>query len=84
MSKERLIHAIADQFTSVSAAERAIDTVIDGIERVVKKGEHVTIRGFGSFQARDRKGLTVRNPRTGEAMTVPPRKALTFTSKVRF
>ena len=61
-----------------AAAALAIDSVIDGITRALKKGDSVTFVGFGTFKTSNRKARTARNPQTGEAIKIPKRKAVRF------
>lgn len=48
------------------------------IAEAAKAGSTVTIHGFGSFEFRERKSRVGRNPKTGEAVQVPPRRMLAF------
>lgn len=41
-------------------------------------GERIELRGLGSFQVKERKARTARNPKTGEPVKVPKRKTITF------
>jgi DNA-binding protein HU-beta len=55
---------------SKSAAERAVDAMVAAIKTSLKKGEMVTLVGFGSFYVSKREARTGRNPRTGEALAI--------------
>ena len=72
MNKTELIDAVADE-AEVSKAEagRAVDAVISSITKALKKGDSVTLVGFGTFQVRKRAARTGRNPRTGEEIEIP-------------
>jgi nucleoid DNA-binding protein len=48
------------------------------VSRALANGHHIEIRGFGTFKVKDRKSRLARNPRTGEAVPVPPRKVPVF------
>ena len=50
----------------------------EALANLVGEGEDVRWSGIGTFRIRDRKPRQARNPRTGEMMEVPARKALTF------
>jgi DNA-binding protein HU-beta len=85
MNKAELIDAVADAADiSKAAAGRSVDTVLEAIADTLKKGDSVTLVGFGTFTTRARAARTGRNPRTGEpiqikASTLPvfkPGKAL--------
>lgn len=50
--------------------ERALRSMLAGIRASLKRGESVTLVGFGTFSVARRKTRTMRNPRTGQAVTV--------------
>ena len=56
----------------------AVDGFIEAIKGALAEGQHIEIRGFGTFSVKDRKARTARNPRTGEAVPLPPRKVPVF------
>ncbi len=81
MTKAELIEKMAkDADISKAAAGKALDSVIDGIKRTLKKGNKVTIVGFGTFSIARRKARKGRNPRTGEAISIKASKTPKFTS----
>ena len=55
-----------------------VEAVIEAVAERLAAGEPVKLSGFGVFSVRDRKGGTGRNPRTGEAVPFPPRRAVAF------
>ena len=55
---------------SKSAAERAVDALIGAVKSSLKKGDMVTLVGFGTFYVSKREARSGRNPRTGEALTI--------------
>ena len=55
-------------------AQFAINAVFDTMIEALAKGEGIEIRGFGSFTVRNYPGREGRNPKTGEIVSVPPRK----------
>ena len=72
MNKAELIDAVAEAADiSKAAATRSVDTVLDSISGSLKKGDSVTLVGFGTFSVRARNARTGRNPRTGEALNIP-------------
>ena len=82
MNKADLIERIyAEQGPKVSKAQaaRALESVISGITASLKKGERVTISGFGTFAASKRKARVGRNPQTGEPISIPARTVARFT-----
>ena len=55
---------------SKSAAERAVDALVSAIKVSLKKGDMVTLVGFGTFYVGKRKAREGRNPRTGAALKI--------------
>jgi len=56
----------------------AIDTVVDVITTAIKTGDKVSLVGFGTFQAVQRKARTGLNPQTGKTIQIPARKVPKF------
>ncbi len=81
MNKEQLIERVASK-TGLSKrdANAALDAILDGITSALKKGEKVTLVGFGTFTVRRRKAREGRNPQTGEKIKIPARKVPAFTA----
>ncbi len=79
MNKTELIDAVAEE-ASVSKAEagRIVDAVVSSITGALKKGEAVTLVGFGTFQVRTRAARTGRNPKTGDTITIAASKNPAF------
>lgn len=65
------MHAKKGVDVSKKHAEEVVDFVFDSIADCLKKGEEVSIAGFGVFAVKERKARTARNPRTGEVVQVP-------------
>jgi len=59
-------------------AEEGVNLFFETIREAILRGEEIEIRGFGSFRFRRRTSRAGRNPRTGEAVKVPPKKVLYF------
>ena len=80
MTKQELITKIAkDTGSSKAGAAAALDSMIDGITRSLKKGDTITFVGFGTFKTAQRKARTARNPQTGAAIKIPKRRVVRFT-----
>ena len=79
MNKTELIDAVADE-AEVSKAEagRAVDAVSSSITKALKKGDSVTLVGFGTFQVRKRAARTGRNPKTGDTIKIKASKNPAF------
>ena len=81
MNKAELIEAVAEAADiSKAAATRAVDGTIDAITKALKKGESVTLVGFGTFSVRKRAARNGRNPKTGEVIKIKASKAPGFKS----
>lgn len=66
----RMAHAAG---WSKAAGERAMRAMLGGILQSLKRGDAVTLVGFGTFTAARRKPRTIANPRTGKSVTVAGR-----------
>ena len=81
MNKSELIEAVAKSSDlSKAAAGRAVDAAVAAITGALKKGDSVTLIGFGTFKVTKRAARTGRNPQTGKEIqiaeaTVPKFKA---------
>ena len=81
MNKADLIDKIAaDASITKTAAGAALDSLIDNITSALKKGQKVTLVGFGTFDVSERKARVGRNPRTGEAITIAARRVAKFSA----
>ena len=73
MNKSDLIDAIASAADiNKSDAGRALDAVIDSITSALKRGDQVSLVGFGTFAVKHRAGREGRNPQTGAAIQIKP------------
>jgi len=79
MNKANLVEAVQGVLNGTKVqAEQAVDMVIDTIIGALKKGEEVSIAGLGIFSTKTRAARQARNPRTGEAISVPAMKVPKF------
>ena len=79
MNKADMIEQIAQAAeVSKSAAERAVDALVSAIKTSLKKGDMVTLVGFGTFYVGKRKAREGRNPRTGEPLKIAAAKVPKF------
>ena len=79
MNKADLIEQIAQAAEiSKSAAERAVDALVNSVKTSLRKGEDVTLVGFGTFYAGMRTARTGRNPKTGEPIEIKAAKIPKF------
>ena len=83
MNKADLIDKIAASADiSKAQAGTAIDTLIEGVTSALKKGERVTLVGFGTFAISQRRARNGRNPQTGATIKIAARKVAKFTPGV--
>lgn len=81
MNKGDLVGKIAkDSGTTKGQAESAFNSLIGGITASLKKGQKVTIVGFGTFSVSKRKARTGRNPQTGAPIKIAARKVPKFSA----
>ena len=80
MTRSELVKKVADWSFELTHAqsEQLVSLVLDEIVRAVNEGKRVELRGFSSFFPRERQARTGRNPKTGEAVSVPPRRVMFF------
>jgi DNA-binding protein HU-beta len=79
VNKTELIEHIADKSDiSKAAATRALASIIDAVKKTLKKGDTLTLVGFGTFSVSKRAARTGRNPRTGAALKIKAAKVPRF------
>jgi DNA-binding protein HU-beta len=71
MNKAELVDAVASAANlSKADAGRAVDAVVNSITAALKKGQQVSVVGFGTFGVKHRAARSGRNPRTGETIKI--------------
>ncbi len=79
MNKSDLVDAIAKSAElSKAAAARALDATVDTIKKALKKGDTVSLVGFGTFKVGKRAARNGRNPRTGATIKIKAAKVPKF------
>ena len=79
MNKSELIDAIAAEADiSKAAAAKALDGMVAAVTDALKKGDTVTLVGFGTFYVGERAERSGRNPKTGETIKIPAARAPKF------
>ncbi len=81
MNKSELITTIHEKVPNLSKKEieEAVNTIIDTMREALIRGDRIEIRGFGSFNIKQRDARIGRNPRTGEKVQIPPKRVPFFT-----
>lgn len=79
VNKSELIEAIAQEAgISKAAAQKALDATTNAVTDALKKGDTVTLVGFGTFYVGERAERQGRNPKTGEPLTIAAAKTPKF------
>ncbi|BCA91996.1 MAG: HU family DNA-binding protein [Pseudomonadota bacterium] len=79
MNKSELIEAIAASADiPKAAASRALDAMVESVTDSLKKGESVSLVGFGTFAIKERAARTGRNPQTGQPIEISAAKVPSF------
>ena len=80
MKRSDIIRTIQVQFKNMRSSDATIvlDTVINKMKNAMENNDRIEIRGFGSFQTRNRATKNGYNPTTGETMVLPAGKNILF------
>ncbi|MBE7444208.1 MAG: HU family DNA-binding protein [Planctomycetia bacterium] len=79
MNKQTLIESVTKELgISKAQVERAVNAVLNGISRGLKKDKNVQLIGFGTFLVKTRKARKGRNPQTGEPIKIKASKTVGF------
>jgi DNA-binding protein HU-beta len=81
MTKAELVEAVrAEAGIGKGQAEDAVAAFLGAVTKSLKKGDKLTLTGFGTFSVSNRKARTGRNPQTGEAIKIKAAKVPKFTA----
>ncbi|MCX5847749.1 MAG: HU family DNA-binding protein [Deltaproteobacteria bacterium] len=80
MNKGDLIDVVAKTTCSKAEAGKAVDAFIEAVKKALKKGEKVTLVGFGTFSVAKRSARTGRNPQNGKPIKIAAKKVPKFTA----
>jgi DNA-binding protein HU-beta len=79
MNKAELISTLAEEAgITKTQANTALDAFIGAVTKTLKKGDKVTLVGFGTFSVSKRAARNGRNPQTGETIKIKARKVARF------
>lgn len=79
VSKKDLIAMVAEKTElSKKDIEATVNALLEAVKENLKKGEKITITGFGTFEVRERSARAGRNPKTGETIQIAASKAPAF------
>jgi len=80
LNKADLVLEVAKVVGSKRMAERAVSCTIEAIKKGMKKGQAVTLVGFGTFSVGKRKARIGRNPQNGKEIKIPAKRVPKFTA----
>ncbi|MDR0477634.1 MAG: HU family DNA-binding protein [Desulfobulbaceae bacterium] len=81
MNKKELIDSIAKKAgINKTDAESALNATVEAISDCLRKGDKITLVGFGTFSVSKREARKGRNPQNGKAITIPAKKTVKFKS----
>lgn len=79
MTKEDLIKVIAEKAESTQAeSKKFLEATLESIAGSLMDGEKISLNGFGIFDVKETNARQGRNPKTGEAVSIPASKKPTF------
>ncbi len=79
MNKSELVDAMAaDAGITKAAAKKALDSMMNNVEKSLKKGGRVSLVGFGSWSVSKRAARDGRNPQTGKKIRIAAKKVVKF------
>jgi len=78
MNKGDLIDVVAKSTCTKAEAVKAVDVILGTIKKSLKKGEMVTLVGFGTFRVAKRSARNGRNPQTGKPIKIAAKKVPKF------
>jgi DNA-binding protein HU-beta len=85
MNKDELVDVVVEKASvTKKQADAVLSAALEAISEAVADGEKVTLVGFGSFEARERKAREGRNPKTGDKINIPAAVVPTFSAGKAF
>jgi len=80
LNKADLVAEVAKVVGSKRMAEKAITCILEAVTKALKKGQTLTLVGFGTFSVSKRKARVGRNPQTGKEIKIPAKKVPKFSA----
>jgi nucleoid DNA-binding protein len=78
MNKASLIQVVERVVSTRKEASAAVDAVMYAVQTALRSGDKVVLAGIGSMHVKMRKAKMGRNPKTGQTVPIPPRRAVRF------
>jgi DNA-binding protein HU-beta len=80
MNKGDIISEVAKVTCSKAEAEKAVNAILESVKKALKKGDKVTLVGFGTFSVAKRSARMGRNPQNGNLIKIAAKKVPKFTA----
>jgi nucleoid DNA-binding protein len=80
MNKGDIVNEVAKVTCSKAEAEKSINALLESVKKALKKGDRVTLVGFGTFSVAKRSARTGRNPQNGNLIKIAAKKVPKFTA----
>jgi DNA-binding protein HU-beta len=78
VNKANLVEIVGRVVSTRKEALSAVDAMLNAIQHSLRSGDKVVLAGVGSFHVKMRKAKIGRNPKTGQTVPIPPRRAVRF------
>jgi nucleoid DNA-binding protein len=78
MNKGDIVSEVAKVTCSKAEAEKAVNVILESVKKALKKGDKVTLVGFGTFSVAKRSARTGRNPQNGNLIKIAAKKVPKF------
>ena len=78
--KSKLLKQLSNNYPNFLKKDlsKFIDIILEEIKRALRRSDSVELRNFGRFSVKTQKASIRRNPRTGEKVSVPEKKVITW------
>jgi DNA-binding protein HU-beta len=80
MNKGEIVNEVAKVTCSKAEAEKAVTAILEAVKKALKKGDKVTLIGFGTFSVAKRSARMGRNPQNGNVIKIAAKKVPKFTA----
>jgi DNA-binding protein HU-beta len=80
MNKGDIVSEVAKVTCSKAEAEKAVNVILESVKKALKKGDKVTLVGFGTFSVAKRSARMGRNPQNGNLIKIAAKKVPKFTA----
>jgi len=80
MNKGDIVSEVAKVTCSKAEAEKAVNVILESVKKALKKGDKVTLVGFGTFSVAKRSARMGRNPQNGKPIKIAAKKVPKFTA----